>query len=98
MPKEKTLPSELRRRKLRGTLRKHVEMKFGKVTDDLFGKCIGMQRTAAGVRMKDPGQLMLWQSLGNGRGTAVHPGRSPRNTGEVNPSHYRFTSRLSVRP
>ncbi|MFR3238495.1 MAG: hypothetical protein ACLTOU_11970 [Acutalibacter sp.] len=36
-------------------------MKFGKVTDDLFGKCIGMQRTAAGVRMKDPGQLMLWQ-------------------------------------
>lgn len=61
MPKVKTLPSELRRRKLRGTLRKHVEMKFGRVTDELFGKCIGMQRTAAGARMDDPGQLMLWQ-------------------------------------
>lgn len=61
MSRVSPLPSELRRRKLRGTLRKHVEMKFGKVTDDLFGKCIGMQRTAAGVRMKDPGQLILWQ-------------------------------------
>ena len=48
MPKVKTIPSELRRRKLRGTLRKHVEMKYGRVTDELFGKCIGMQRTAAG--------------------------------------------------
>ena len=36
MPRVSPLPSELRRRKLRGTLRKHVEMKFGKVTDDLF--------------------------------------------------------------
>lgn len=61
MPKVKTLPSELRRRKLRGTLRKHVEMKYGRVTDELFGKCIGMQRTAAGARLNDPGQLMLWQ-------------------------------------
>lgn len=61
MPKVKTLPSELRRRKLRGTLRKHVEMKHGRVTDELFGKCIGMQRTAAGARLNDPGQLMLWQ-------------------------------------
>lgn len=61
MPKVKTLPSELRRRKLRGTLRKHVEMKYGRVTDELFGKCIGMQRTAAGARMDDPGELMLWQ-------------------------------------
>ena len=33
MPKVKTLPSELRRRK-------HVEMKYGRVTDELFGKCI----------------------------------------------------------
>lgn len=54
MPKVKTLPSELRRRK-------HVEMKYGRVTDELFGKCIGMQRTAAGARLNDPGQLMLWQ-------------------------------------
>lgn len=61
MPKVKALPSELRRRKLRGTLRKHVEMKYGRVTDELFGKCIGMQRTAAGARLNDPGQLMLWQ-------------------------------------
>lgn len=61
MPKVKILPSELRRRKLRGTLRKHVEMKYGRVTDELFGKCIGMQRTAAGARLNDPGQLMLWQ-------------------------------------
>ena len=61
MPKVKTLPSELRRRKLRGTLRKHVEMKYGRVTDELFGKRIGMQRTAAGARLNDPGRLMLWQ-------------------------------------
>lgn len=61
MSKVKTLPSELRSRKLRGTLRKHVEMKYGRVTDELFGKCIGMQRTAAGARLDDPGQLMLWQ-------------------------------------
>lgn len=61
MSKVKTLPSELRSRKLRGTLRKHVEMKYGRVTDELFGKCIGMQRTAAGARLNDPGQLMLWQ-------------------------------------
>ena len=61
MPKVKPLPSELRRRKLSGTMKKHVEMKYGKVTAELFGKCIGMQRTAAKVRMDDPGELMLWQ-------------------------------------
>ena len=61
MPKVKPLPSELRRRKLSGTMKKHVEMKYGKVTAELFGKCIGMQRTAAKARMDDPGELMLWQ-------------------------------------
>ena len=61
MPKVKPLPSELRRRKLSGTMKKHVEMKHGKVTAELFGKCIGMQRTAAKARMDDPGELMLWQ-------------------------------------
>ena len=61
MPKVNPLPSELRRRKLSGTIKKHVEMKYGKVTAELFGKCIGMQRTAAGARLNDPGQLMLWQ-------------------------------------
>lgn len=61
MPKVKPLPSELRRRKLSGTIKKHVEMKYGKVTAELFGKCIGMQRTAAKARMDDPGELMLWQ-------------------------------------
>lgn len=61
MPKVKLLPSELRRRKLSGTMKKHVEMKYGKVTAELFGKCIGMQRTAAKARMDDPGELMLWQ-------------------------------------
>ena len=61
MPKVKPLPSEMRRRKLSGTIKKHVEMKYGKVTAELFGKCIGMQRTAAGARLNDPGQLMLWQ-------------------------------------
>ena len=61
MPKVKPLPSELRRRKLSGTMKKHVEMKYGKVTAELFGKCIGMQRTAAKARMEDPGELMLWQ-------------------------------------
>lgn len=61
MPKVKPLPSEMRRRKLSGTIKKHVEMKYGKVTAELFGKCIGMQRTAAKARMEDPGQLMLWQ-------------------------------------
>lgn len=61
MPKVKQLPSELRRRKLSGTMKKHVEMKYGKVTAELFGKCIGMQRTAAKARMDDPGELMLWQ-------------------------------------
>lgn len=61
MPKVKPLPSELRRRKLSGTMKKHVEMKYGKVTVELFGKCIGMQRTAAKARMDDPGELMLWQ-------------------------------------
>lgn len=54
MPKVKTLPSELRRRK-------HVEMKYGRVTDELFGKCIGMQRTAAVKKLEDPGGLQLWQ-------------------------------------
>ena len=61
MPKVKPLPSELRRRKLSGTMKKHVEMKYGKVTAELFGKCIGMQRTAAKARMDDPGEFMLWQ-------------------------------------
>lgn len=61
MPKVKPMPSELRRRKLSGTMKKHVEMKYGKVTAELFGKCIGMQRTAAKARMDDPGELMLWQ-------------------------------------
>ena len=61
MPKVKPLPSEMRRRKLSGTIKKHVEMKYGKVTAELFGKCIGMQRTAAKARMEDPGGLMLWQ-------------------------------------
>ncbi len=61
MPKVKPLPSELRRRRLSGTMKKHVEMKYGKVTAELFGKCIGMQRTAAKARMDDPGELMLWQ-------------------------------------
>ena len=61
MPKVKPLPSELRRRKLSGTMKKHVEMKYGKVTAELFGKCIGMERTAAKARMDDPGELMLWQ-------------------------------------
>ena len=61
MQKVKPLPSELRRRKLSGTMKKHVEMKYGKVTAELFGKCIGMQRTAAKARMDDPGELMLWQ-------------------------------------
>lgn len=61
MPKVNPLPSELRRRKLSGTIKKHVEMKYGKVTAELFGKCIGMQRTAAKARMEDPGELMLWQ-------------------------------------
>lgn len=61
MPKVKQLPSELRRRRLSGTMKKHVEMKYGKVTAELFGKCIGMQRTAAKARMDDPGELMLWQ-------------------------------------
>ena len=61
MPKVKPLPSELRRRKLSGTMKKHVEMKDGKLTAELFGKCIGMQRTAAKARMDDPGELMLWQ-------------------------------------
>ena len=61
MPKVKPLPSELRRRRLSGTMKKHVEMKIGKVTAELFGKCIGMQRTAAKARMDDPGELMLWQ-------------------------------------
>lgn len=61
MPKVKPLPSELRRRKLSGTMKKHVEMKYGKVTAELFGKCIGMQRTPAKARMDDPGELMLWQ-------------------------------------
>lgn len=61
MPKVKPLPSELRRRKLSGTMKKHVEMKYGKVTAELFGKCIGMRRTAAKARMDDPGELMLWQ-------------------------------------
>lgn len=59
MPKVKPLPSELRRRKLSGTMKKHVEMKYGKVTAELFGKCIGMQRTAAKARMDDPGEVML---------------------------------------
>ena len=61
MPKVKPLHSELRRRRLSGTMKKHVEMKYGKVTAELFGKCIGMQRTAAKARMDDPGELMLWQ-------------------------------------
>lgn len=61
MPATKVLPSEMRRRKARSIFKKYLERDYGKSTGALFGKCIGMKRTAAVKKLEDPGGLQLWQ-------------------------------------
>lgn len=61
MPATKVLPSEMRRRKARSIFKKYIERDYGKVTGELFGKCIGMKKSAAQEKLEDPGDLKLWQ-------------------------------------